>query len=119
DPVISKVYKREDIFWGDYADETPDLYIGFHKGYRASWQTALGAVPEGTIEDNVKKWSGSHLFDPELIPGILFTNRTITKENPSITDLAPTILDICGFDEEALKECDFDGETLLDIESKE
>ena len=111
--VISRVYQREDIFWGKNAEDTPDLYIGFNKGYRASWQTALGAVPETMIEDNLKKWSGSHLFDPQLIPGILFMNKKVTKSDPSILDLAPTILDICGFSEEEIRDCDFDGEKLF------
>ncbi|MGD9014780.1 MAG: alkaline phosphatase family protein [Candidatus Omnitrophota bacterium] len=112
-PVVNKVYSREEIFWGDYAQQTPDLYIGFNTGYRASWQTAMGGVPESLIEDNLKKWSGSHLFDPGLIPGIIFSNKKITKENPSIYDIAPTVLAIIGYDDERLKTCNFDGRPLF------
>ena len=111
--VVNKAYIREEIFWGDYTEETPDLYIGFNIGYRASWQTAMGGVPESLIEDNLKKWSGSHLFDPGLIPGILFSNKKITKENPSIYDIAPTVLKITGYDDEQLKSCNFDGRPLF------
>lgn len=111
--VINKVYKREEIFWGDYADNTPDLYIGFNIGYRASWQTALGGVAKALIEDNLKKWSGSHLCDPSLIPGILFTNKKIIKQDPSMYDMAPTILKIVGFEDEELKKYNFDGEPLF------
>jgi predicted AlkP superfamily phosphohydrolase/phosphomutase len=111
--VVNRVYTREEIFWGPYVDETPDLYIGFNIGYRASWQTAIGGVPAVFIEDNLKKWSGSHLFDPELLPGILFCSEKIEKESPSIYDIAPTVLRIAGFDNEKLKECDFDGSPLL------
>lgn len=111
--IINTVYLKEDIFWGRYAGEAPDLYLGFNIGYRASWQTALGAVPKGLIEDNMKKWSGSHLFDPNLIPGVLFSNKKIKKENPSIYDMTPTILKIIGFDDKKLKECDLDGEALF------
>ena len=112
-PVISEVYSGDVIFSGKYKDETPDLYVGFNRGYRASWQTALGAVPESTIEDNLKKWSGSHLFDPELIPGILFANREITKKDPSIYDITPTVLKHIGYDYEALEKMDFDGAPLF------
>lgn len=111
--VINNVYEREEIFWGKYAGNTPDLYIGFNIGYRASWQTALGGVPEELIEDNLKKWSGSHLFDPSLIPGIIFSNKRIKKEVPSIYDITPTILKIIGYDEEELKSCDLDGSYLF------
>jgi len=111
-PVISKVYKREEIFWGREADKAPDLYIGFNLGYRASWQTALGAAPEGLIEDNLKKWSGDHLFDPQLIPGVIFSNKKFSKEKPSIYDIAPTVLKIIGFTKNDLEKCDFDGQPL-------
>jgi predicted AlkP superfamily phosphohydrolase/phosphomutase len=112
-PVLSRVYRKEEIFWGPYIEEMPDLYLGFNIGYRASWQTALGAVPEETIEDNVKKWSGSHLFDPKLIPGILFVNRPITKKNASIYDITPTILKFVGLEEGKIQEYDFDGKPLF------
>jgi len=112
--VISKVYSREDIFWGDYIDETPDLYVGFNVGYRASWQTALGAAPKELVEDNLKKWSGSHLFDPNIIPGVVFSNKKIIKKNPSIYDITPSVLKLIGYDEAKLKECDLDGAPLLD-----
>ena len=70
-------------------------------------------MPKDLIEDNLKKWGGSHLFDPKLIPGIIFSNKKITKENPSIYDVAPTILKIIGYNEEELREADFDGANLF------
>lgn len=112
--VVNKVYKNEGIFWGKYSDDMADLYVGFNIGYRASWQTALGAVPKELIEDNLKKWSGDHLFDPNLIPGIIFSNQKITKDNPSIYDITPTILKIIGYKDIELKNFDFDGEPLFD-----
>jgi predicted AlkP superfamily phosphohydrolase/phosphomutase len=112
-PIVNDVYPREAIFWGDHADSPPDLYIGFNIGYRASWQTALGAVPSDLMEDNLKKWSGDHLFDPNLMPGVIFSNKEIKKEKPSIYDITPTILKIIGYDEEELKECNLDGKSLF------
>lgn len=111
--IVNNIYPNEEIFWGDYASEAPDLYIGFSIGYRASWQTALGGVPKDLIEDNLKKWSGSHLFDPKLIPGVIFSNKSIAKENPSIYDIAPTILKLIGYDKEELKKFNMDGEPLF------
>ncbi|MDQ7821827.1 MAG: alkaline phosphatase family protein [Candidatus Eremiobacteraeota bacterium] len=112
-PVIHNVYTREEIFWGNKAEQTPDLFIGFNTGYRASWQTALGGVPPALLEDNLQKWSGDHLFDPALIPGVLFSNRKITREKPSIMDVTPTLLRICGMSDEELKKCDLDGTPLF------
>jgi len=108
-PVIHNVYPREEIFWGSRAEEAPDLFIGFTDGYRASWQTALGAVPVTVLEDNDKKWSGDHLIDPALVPAILFANHKLNTTTPSIYDLTPTILHVIGYDDKALNALDLDG----------
>ncbi len=111
-PVVNNVYKREGIFWGTYASQSPDIFVGFNTGYRASWQTALGAVPKELVEDNLKNWSGDHLFDPVLIPGVFLSNKKIRKEKPTMLDITPTILRAAGFDARQLTRCDFDGEPL-------
>jgi hypothetical protein len=107
------VYLNQDIFKGPYASEAPDLYLGFNKGYRASWQTALGASPRGLIENNLKDWSGDHLVDPSLVPGILFANRKIVIQHPTLYDLAPTVLRFIGFDDARLAAEDLDGKPLF------
>ena len=112
-PVLHAVYLNQDIFKGTYASEAPDLYLGFNKGYRASWQTALGASPDGLIENNLKDWSGDHLVDPSLVPGILFANRHITLAHPTLYDLAPTVLRFLGFDDARLAAEDLDGKPLF------
>lgn len=92
--VVRNVYAQQEVFQGPYADNAPDLFIGFNGGFRASWQTALGGVPDVLIEDNRKKWSGEHLIDPTLVPGVLFINRKMNLNNPSIVDIAAIILDL-------------------------
>ena len=75
DPVIRRVFDGLVIYPSSQDnDETPDLVIGYHRGYRASWQTTLGAVPEPLMEPNRQKWSGDHCIDPQLVPGVLFRN---------------------------------------------
>ena len=54
-PVVNNAYVGEAVFTGRYSRECPDIYVGFNIGYRASWQTALGAVPADLMEDNQKK----------------------------------------------------------------
>jgi predicted AlkP superfamily phosphohydrolase/phosphomutase len=112
-PIVRTVYLNQDIFKGPEAHLAPDLYIGFSNGYGASWQTALGASPKGLVEDNLKKWSGTHLVDPSLVPGVLFCNRRLTVSNPTLYDLAPTILRFMGFDEKRLSAEDLDGRPLF------
>ena len=94
--VIHKVYKRDEIFKGDYIDNAPDLQVGFEDGYRVSWQTCLGGIPKDIIEPNNRKWSGDHCsLEPSITNGILLSNKKING-NPRIIDIAPTSLKLLG-----------------------
>ncbi len=97
DPVrgkiaIRSVLAREQVYSGPYVNDAPDLLVNFSEGYRVSWDTALGGTPEGSFEDNVKKWGGDHIIDPCLVPGVLFMNRPFDPSEASLLDMAPTIL---------------------------
>ncbi|MCX7918405.1 MAG: alkaline phosphatase family protein [bacterium] len=108
--VWYNVYKREEVFHGEYAEESGDLVVGFNDGYRTSWQTSLGGTPENIIEVNKRKWSADHCsFDPHITPGILLMNRKLTRPNPAIQDLAPTILHLLGLE----KGPQMDGTTFI------
>jgi bisphosphoglycerate-independent phosphoglycerate mutase (AlkP superfamily) len=52
----------------------------------------LGGVAREIVEDNMDRWSGEHLIDPDLVPGVLVANRALTAPHPQICDVAPTIL---------------------------
>lgn len=92
--MIETVYTQQEAWWGDALEGAPDLVIGYRRGYRGSWKNALGGVPERLVEDNRAKWSGDHCVDPSLVPGILLSNRRIGKADPSLMDLAPTVLQL-------------------------
>jgi predicted AlkP superfamily phosphohydrolase/phosphomutase len=94
-PVIQGVYFSHQIFHGARMSEAPDLQVDFRDGYRTSWQTSLGAVPPGIVVANMKKWSGDHCAsDPSDTQGIFFSNRLTTTAQPSLPDIAPTVLSI-------------------------
>lgn len=90
--VVTRVYRREEIYSGPMVPQAPDLVIGYNRGYRASWETVLGKFPEKVIEDNLDEWSGDHLMNADVVPGILISNRKIKVNEPALVDLAPTIL---------------------------
>jgi predicted AlkP superfamily phosphohydrolase/phosphomutase len=77
---------------------TPDLLVGYARGYRASWETALGGVGSdpgsSLVSDNTQAWSGDHLIAPQLVPGVLLSNRPIRRSNPALRDLAPSLLEL-------------------------
>lgn len=94
--AVRSVATRAQLYSGPYADASPDLAVNLAAGYRASWTTALGGIPAELLEDNVKRWSGDHIVDPALVPGVLFMNREFRGEGARLQDLAPTILHALG-----------------------
>jgi predicted AlkP superfamily phosphohydrolase/phosphomutase len=92
-PIIRSVYKRDDIYTGEYLGNASELQVGMHEGYRVSWQTTLGGSPEGLVYPNMKKWSADHGgYDFATTAGVLISNRRSTTPAPSIMDVAPTVL---------------------------
>ncbi len=90
--VITRVLRGDRIYSGALARNAPDLVVCYNRGYRASWETVVGLFADQVIADNTDQWSGDHLMDPEVVPGVLFSNRPISASDPSLLDLAPTIL---------------------------
>ncbi|MFI5454485.1 MAG: alkaline phosphatase family protein [Isosphaerales bacterium] len=107
--AIRRAQPREAVYHGPYLEEAPDLLIDFAAGYRVSWSSSMGGIAQGQFEDNVKKWSGDHIIDPDQVPGVLFMNRPFRREGARLLDLAPTILAFLGVPKGSAME----GETLL------
>jgi predicted AlkP superfamily phosphohydrolase/phosphomutase len=96
-PIIRSVYKRDDIYSGEYLNNASELQVGMHDGYRVSWQTTLGGSPEGLVYPNMKKWSADHGgYDQATTAGVLIANRRLSTNTPSIMDIAPTVLNYFG-----------------------
>jgi len=70
----------------------PDMIIGWNRGFRNSWDSILGGLSNEVFMDNDDKWSGDHCIDPALVPGVLFCNRKVTKQQPALADITATIL---------------------------
>jgi predicted AlkP superfamily phosphohydrolase/phosphomutase len=97
EPVMRAVYRRDDIYHGEYIQHAPDLQVGFNDGYRVGWQDTLGGVNRAVVENNNRKWSGDHCATAtEISGGVLFANRKFANPAPSIMDLGPTILKTLG-----------------------
>ena len=97
-PAVRRVIDVAETFRGPYTDDGPELIPGFHEGYRVSWDCARGVVGGDVIEDNLRAWSGDHCMDPEIVPGVLFTNVPLRGENPRLMDIGPTVLNLLGVD---------------------
>ena len=94
--AITKAFDSRKAYTGPYRENAPDVVVGFGRDYRVSWNSAQGRVTDSVFEKNTKAWSGDHCVDPELVPGVLFSNWKISGEAHAITDVAPTLLELFG-----------------------
>jgi len=94
EPLVGEIYRREDLFWGAHAEESPDLFLlprnlgiagfGLHEFASNRW---LAPSPDRT---------GTHRLN-----GIVFLKGPGIKpgykiQDASIVDVAPTILALMG-----------------------
>jgi hypothetical protein len=91
-PVVSQPLLREDIYHGPRVPDAPDILVGYSRGYRASWATTSGQVPEVLLEDNDREWSGDHCMDARTVPGLLLSNRPLAISEAGLRDLPVSIL---------------------------
>ena len=95
--MVDAVYKREDVYAGPFFQNASEIQVGLADGYRVSWQSTLGGSPPGIVYPNMKKWSGDHgSFDYKQTSGVLISSRKIDANEPSIMDIAPTVLKYFG-----------------------
>jgi predicted AlkP superfamily phosphohydrolase/phosphomutase len=98
--IVRAVYKRDDVYSGEYLANASELQVGMEDGYRVSWQTTLGGSPPGIVYPNMKKWSGDHGgYDFATTAGVLVSNRPVERRDGaglSIMDIAPTVLKYFG-----------------------
>jgi predicted AlkP superfamily phosphohydrolase/phosphomutase len=96
--AVKRAYVAGKFYKGPYKDNAPDVIVGYQRGYRVSWEAAIGKTSEAVFHPNTKAWSGDHCVDPSLVPGILFCNHPIAAANPRLIDIAPTVLSMFGID---------------------
>ncbi len=94
--AINRLYDTAAIYSGPYKENAPDLIVGYAEGYRVSWDSVTGKVDATIFEDNTKAWGGDHCIDPKVVPGVLFTSIPLKEKDPSIMDVAPTVLELFG-----------------------
>jgi bisphosphoglycerate-independent phosphoglycerate mutase (AlkP superfamily) len=63
----------------------------------------MGGIPQDVFEDNTRRWSGDHIVDPAVVPGVLWMNHPFHPD-ARLLDLAPTILQALGVEAAAQME---------------
>ena len=97
-PVVAVASRGDRAMVGTAIPEgAAEIYVGFHRGYRVSWQSCLGGANEAIVSENVNAWSGDHCsVDPREVPGVLLTDLKLGEGAARVVDVGPTILDWAG-----------------------
>jgi predicted AlkP superfamily phosphohydrolase/phosphomutase len=94
--VVLRAYPAAEAFHGARVSEAPDLVVGYNRSYAGSDPSTLGEISEAVLEDNTSRWSGNHLIDPRLVPGVLLVNAPLAPGEHDLTDVTVSILDHYG-----------------------
>lgn len=91
---VKRAFITADLFpQAQLPPTAPDMIVGYNRGYRCSWETALGAFPEEVITHNGDPWSGDHCADPSVCPGSLISSVPM-REGLALKDMGRVISEL-------------------------
>jgi len=104
DPVIKRVYRRNEVFNGPFACEGPDLVLDWWSEdslfeTAPSFPDELDQPPIIISQPSAStssEWGGTHRLDGIFILSGPMLKRNVIIENAQLIDLAPTILHLLG-----------------------
>jgi predicted AlkP superfamily phosphohydrolase/phosphomutase len=113
-PVIKKVYKREEIFWGPYIHEAPDLLIHMREDYVMVEKFTEDDKLFGTPMEWLSEISGGHRSEGLFIMSGPNVRKGITLGDLDIWDVMPNALYSLGLPIPS----DIDGKLLTEAFTK-
>jgi predicted AlkP superfamily phosphohydrolase/phosphomutase len=91
-----------DVYHGARLAEAPDILVGYNAGYGNSDASTTGRIPSNVLEDNTGgTFNGNHLMAPEVVSGLLLSNKKIREGHHSLEDLTVEVLRQFGIDKPA------------------
>ena len=93
-----------EVYTGPRVHEAPDILVGYNAGYGNSDGASTGRIPFDVYLDNrpenhggkLGTFNGSHLMAPEVVAGILISNRPVRDGEHSLEDLTVEIIQRYG-----------------------
>jgi predicted AlkP superfamily phosphohydrolase/phosphomutase len=112
--VIDRVFRREEVFRGDFSQKMPELIIQYSNNYRSGKNTTTPLFTDVPASD-FDFQSGDHDEDGIFIAWGPYVRKGLELPPAQIQDLAPTVLHAMGLPVPD----DMDGEVLLDVFEKD
>jgi predicted AlkP superfamily phosphohydrolase/phosphomutase len=95
--VVLRCDRASKVYTGARLDEAPDILVGYDVNFGNSDESALGRIPNQVLEDNLGgTFNGSHLMSPDVVPGLLLSNRKVRSGRHGLEDLTVEILKSYG-----------------------
>src|SRR5207247_6497738 len=99
EPIIEKVYRKEEIYVADYLFCAPDLVVLFKPGYAPSQRSTRIDFDETTITMPEPGMTGTEGMHPSQLGGFLLASAPVLahavalSERASLTSAYPTLFD--------------------------
>ena len=95
-----------EVYSGARMAEAPDILVGYDAGYGNSDASTQGRIPNAVLVTNEPKnhkntlgtFNGNHLMAPEVVQGMLLTNRPVRDGRFRLEDLTVEILHQYGIE---------------------
>lgn len=104
--LMKWVKKRNELYEGEFIEKYPDIIFEFQEDYGAGWSFEDSLI---TLCDSHNIQPGSHRQDTPILLMANLNGKNPTRQNITLMDVAPTILDIL----EINGSFDYDGKSIF------
>lgn len=97
---VYRVDLAKQVYSGPRLGEAPDMIVGYNLGYDNSDEATTGRITHEWLADNLGgSFNGSHLMSPDVVAGILLTNRPLRAGAHALPDVTSAILHFYSVDQ--------------------
>ena len=93
--IVDDVYKKEELFAGEYLENAPDLCVTFKEGYGVRIKKDDRFLKKEIVTDT-SEWTGEHDINGIFIAAGPHFKKNSKIEEACVQDIAPTILYVMG-----------------------
>ena len=105
--LVKWALRREELYRGPYIDEYPEIVLELKEGYGLGWEINGDLFGSGDIH-NIQP--GAHKLDTPIFFMMNSKGKRCLRNEITLMDIAPTILDLLGVEERPI----FEGKSIFE-----